>query len=80
MILLKSFPDPESEKPNDYLTHPYDLVLYKHYFIVTDAVESCMKVFSTAVELLRVLGSKGKGPGELIDPFVLTIDETRGII
>ncbi len=80
LILLKSFPDLKSVKAKDYLAHPYDLVMYKQYYIVTDAMEACLKVFSTDGDLIRVIGSKGRGPGELLNPYVFTIDKKTGII
>jgi hypothetical protein len=80
LTLLKSFPDPKSVKSDDYLAHPYDLVKYKQCYIVTDAREACIKVFSTDGDLIRVIGSEGMGPGELLNPYVFTIDKKKGII
>lgn len=80
LVLLKSFPDLESEKEGNFLATPYDFVFYKGTYIASDAKEGCLKVFSSEGELIRIIGSGGYGPGELSDPFVLTVDERNGII
>jgi len=80
LTLVASFPDPESNKKDDFLAHPFDLVEYKDNYIVTDATECCLKVFSKRGDFIKKIGSKGHGPGELIDPFILTIDISSGNI
>jgi len=80
LVLLKSFPDPESEKEGNFFATPYDFVFYKGTYVASDAKDGCLKVFSSEEELIRIIGSRGYGPGELSDPFVLTIDERNGII
>ncbi len=80
LVLVKSFPDLESEEAGNYLAHPYDIAFYKNTYIVTDATECCLKVFSTDGKLIRTIGSRGGGPGELSDPFLVAVDETTGNI
>ena len=63
-----------------HMIHPYDIAFYKNTYIVTDAVECCLKVFSSDGKYIRTIGSKGKGPGELLDPFLVTVDKTTGNI
>ncbi len=79
-VFIMSFPNEASEKAGEYLANPYDLVFYKDHYFVTDSREGCIKVFSTDGKLLKTIGSKGQGPGELTDPYVITIDEKKGLI
>jgi len=80
LVLVKSFPDPESEDKDNFLAHPYDVDFYKNNYIVTDAGECCVKIFSEKGDFIKKIGSKGHGPGELIDPFFSAVDTSSGNI
>lgn len=78
--LINSFPDPKSEIEGDFLAHPFDVVWYGGSYFVTDARENCIKVFDESGKFKRQIGKKGQGPGELSDPFLLTINNKNGTI
>lgn len=80
LILKKSFPDYESVIPEDFLVRPVDAEFYNGYFIVTDAGEHCIKVFNIEGDFIKKIGSKGQGPGELLNPLFIAIDKKAGKI
>ena len=80
LVLKMAFPDPDSMIPDDYLVHPYDLVIFDGFFIVSDAQDSCLKVFSKSGEFIRKIGKSGQGPGEMNTVFRITINSQNGII
>jgi len=80
LVLKMAFPDPDSTIPDDYLVHPYDLEILDEFFIVCDAQNGCLKVFSKSGEFIRKIGSPGQGPGEMNTVFQITIDSQNGII
>ena len=80
LVLVKSFPDPDSKDKDNFLVHPYDVDFYRNNYIVTDAEECCLKIFSEKGDFIQKIGSKGHGPGELIDPFFSAVDTSTGNI
>ena len=81
LVRVAAFPNYEGESSSDdYLIHPFDLGWYGGRYFVTDAVEHCIKVFSPHGKLERIIGTRGKGPGELLDPFVLAVNPIDGRI
>jgi hypothetical protein len=77
---VRWFPDYSSSPSDAYLSHPFDLAMYKGSYFVSDAVQNCVKVFSSQGRLVRTIGGRGRGPGELIDPFELTINPENAVI
>jgi len=80
LVLKKALPDHESDIENDYLVHPYDLKIFDGFFIVNDAEDCCLKIFSETGEFIRKIGKRGQGPGEINTAFRITIDQENGII
>lgn len=80
ITLSGAFPDLNSEKLGNYLAHPYDLDFYNDQYFLTDTRENCIKVFSTDGNLIKTIGRKGTGPGELSQPYALTIDKRDAVI
>ncbi len=80
LVLKMAFPDPDSTIPDDYLVHPYDLEIFDEYFIVCDAQDNCLKVFSKSGEFVRKIGRSGQGPGEINTVFRITSDKKNNII
>ncbi len=80
LVLKMAFPVPDSTKTDDYLMHPYDLATFKGKYFVIDTLESRAKVFSSKGILLKTIGSEGSGPAELSKPYVITIDNDKGIL
>jgi len=75
-----AFPDPDSKIPDDYLIHPYDLVIFDEFFVVCDAQDNYLKVFSKSGEFIRKIGRSGQGPGEINTVFRITSDSKNNII
>lgn len=80
LSIIQAFPNPNSQKIGDYIATPYDVELFNNSFFATDAQESCIKVFSDHGEIIRIIGRRGQGPGELQNPYVITIDKMRGVV
>lgn len=80
LVPVRRFPDFETEDAEALLTHPFDVVLFGGSVFVADAVGNCIKVFSQAGVFQRTIGRRGKGPGELLDPFSLTLDPRSGTL
>jgi len=80
LVLKMAFPDPDSTIPDDYLVHPYDLVIFDEFFVVCDAQDNCLKVFSKSGEFIRKIGRSGQGPGEINTVFRITSDKKNKII
>lgn len=74
------FPDSNSEIENDFLSHPFDVQIFQDNYFVLDVVEAKIKIYSKNGQYLRSIGKKGKGPGELFDPFAFTINRDNGDI
>ena len=75
-----AFPDLESEKEDEFLVHPFNFEIFENEYYVVDAVENCIKVFSADGRFLRKIGTRGQGPGELLDPFYLAISPEKRTI
>lgn len=80
LVLKMAFPDPDSAIPDDYLVHPYDLEILDGFFVVCDAQDNCLKVFSKSGEFVRKIGRSGQGPGEINTVFRITSDKKNNII
>ncbi len=78
--LMKSFPDLNSEKEENFLAHPYSLCKYQGNYIVSDATDCCLKIISSEGEVVKKIGSKGHGPGEMGSPFYMALNEDNGNI
>ncbi len=73
--LINTFPSRESKIADDYLVYPYDLAIYNNTLYIADASDNCIKVFSIDGKFLNKIGKKGSGPGELLSPFVITVNK-----
>ena len=80
LVLVKSFPDENSNIENNYLVNPYELRIYKDYYVVSDSKSNCLKIFSRNGDFVRKIGKKGQGPGELQDPYVVAVDEKTSML
>jgi hypothetical protein len=80
LVLVKSFPDINSNIENNYLINPYEVRIYKDYYVVSDSKANCLKIFTRNGDFVRKIGKKGQGPGDLLDPFVVAVDEKTGMI
>ena len=80
LVLKMAFPDPDSAIADDYLIYPYDLEIFDEFFVVCDAKDNCLKVFSKSGEFIRKIGRSGQGPGEINTVFQITINSQNGII
>lgn len=80
LVLKMAFPNPDSTIPDDYLVHPYDLEIFDEFFVVCDAQDNCLKVFSKSGEFVRKIGRSGQGPGEINTVFRITSDKKNNII
>jgi outer membrane protein assembly factor BamB len=78
--LVESFPDPDSQKEENFLAHPFSLCNYQGHYIVTDAKDCCLKIISSEREVVKKIGSEGHGPGEMSAPFYMALDENTGTI
>lgn len=78
--LTGEFPDDLSERQGEYLAQPYDADVHDGLFYVSDTNEGTIKVFSAEGKLIRRIGSRGIGPGELSEPYALAVDPTDGTI
>lgn len=80
LFLERTFPDEYSIIPDDYLSSPYKVVKYNNLFIVSDAENGCLKLFSDKGRLVKTIGRKGQGPGEIGRCYVFALDKESGII
>lgn len=80
LSLVRTFPKEDSKIENDYLIHPYELKVWKEFYIVADAVDNCLKVFKKDGTFERKIGRPGQGPGELNTAFRISLDGERGLI
>ncbi len=82
LSLIRAFPEYAEAMDNKdaFLSHPYDFVRFRNEFYVVDAVQNCIKVFSSEGGYRRTIGRKGSGPGELLDPFVIAGDRKEGTL
>lgn len=78
--LIQSFPSINSEIKDNYLSHPFDVQNFKNEYYILDVIQAQVKVYDKNGRFLRAIGKKGKGPGELIDPFAFSINTENGDI
>ncbi|MFH0988731.1 MAG: 6-bladed beta-propeller [bacterium] len=78
--LFKSIPENTVDQSGTYLIHPYDLSISEDLIFIADAKDCCIKVFNKEGIFIRKIGSRGKGPGELLDPFVIAIDDKNKLL
>ena len=57
------------------LDHPTGCIFHQNMFIVSDTYNDCLKVFDCSGNLLRKIGKRGEGDGELIHPQGLCIEK-----
>jgi len=75
LVLQTRFPDYSSEATGEYLIHPYDVVKIKDALVVSDYVDNSIKEFSADGTLIKVIATKGSGPGEVIKPYAMDFDK-----
>lgn len=78
--LEKTFPPADSRVVGDYLVHPYDLEFHKGRFFVSDPVAHRISVYGEEGEYLYSIGKRGSGPGELLEPWSITVDRERDLL
>lgn len=78
--LIGSFPDENSQIKDAYLSSPFKIEKFDNTYIVSDAETGCLKVFNENGQLVRVIGRKGQGPGEIGKSYVFTVNKQNGDI
>ncbi|GAB4250004.1 MAG: hypothetical protein Kow00129_10850 [Thermoleophilia bacterium] len=64
-----------SEELEDLLHGPYGISAREGEIFVSDNQKAAVYVFNTDGEFLRRIGEKGRGPGQLVQPLGIHVDE-----
>ena len=64
----------------DLLVDPIHCIQKDQYFIVSDNGDHCIKVFNTEGDFLYKFGNIGKGDGEFVEPYCLSVDKAEHLM
>lgn len=77
--LRTEFPNINTSNKNEYMVLPSCFVETADKYYVSDGVESKVLVFEKkSGKYIMTIGRKGKGPGDLMDPFVMCVHPIDG--
>ena len=62
------------------LVDPFHCIQKDQYFIVSDNGDHCIKVFNTEGDFLYKFGNIGKGDGEFVEPYCLSVDKAEHLM
>ena len=62
------------------LVDPFHCIQKDQYFIVSDKGDHCIKVFNTEGDFLYKFGNIGKGDGEFVEPYCLSVDKAEHLM
>lgn len=65
---------PLESTPNSWFRYAYNYFVGEKYVMVGDGEQAHMVLFDRHGKFIRTIGTKGQGPGELIEPRIATMD------
>ncbi len=80
LSLIKEWGNENSEKQEDYFLFPTDLKIYKNNVYIVSSNEHKVKVFNRKGFFIKSIGVKGKGPGDMLHPSLISFGGNFSIV